>query len=309
MARLRRLRLSYWQYESLWAYLFLSPWIIGFVVFTAGAMVASLYLSFTDWDALTPARWVGLANYERLFLHDPLILQSLKVTAIYALVSVPLNLGFGLLLAILLNQRVPGMRLFRTVYYLPAVIGGVAIAVTWRWMYHGEFGVINLLLKQIGIKGPEWLFSRQWVIPSFVIVSLWQVGSSMVINLAALQGIPTELYEAADIDGCTARGKFRFITLPGMSAVLFFNLVMGIITSFRIFTQAYVLTGGGPGNASLFYVLYLFRNAFRLFKMGYASAMAWVLFVIILILTALVFKSSPYWVFYESELAKGEKAR
>ena len=225
------------------------------------------------------------------------------------MISVPLNLAIGLLLAILLNQRVPGMRLLRTVYYLPAVIGGVAIAVTWRWMFQGEFGVINLLLREIGIKGPDWLFSRQWVIPSFVIVSLWQVGASMVINLAALQGIPSELYEAAGIDGCSATGKFRYITLPGMSAVLFFNLVIGIISSFRIFTQAYVLTGGGPGNASLFYNLYLFKNAFRFFKMGYASAMAWVLLLIILILTAVVFKSSPYWVFYETELRKGEKAK
>ena len=309
MAHLRQIRLTYWQRESLWAYLFLSPWIIGFVVFTAGAMIASLYLSFTDWDALTPARWVGLANYQKLFFHDPLIWQSLKVTAVYALISVPLNLAIGLLLAILLNQRVPGMRLLRTVYYLPAVIGGVAIAVTWRWMFQGEFGVINLLLREIGIKGPDWLFSRQWVIPSFVIVSLWQVGASMVINLAALQGIPSELYEAAGIDGCSATGKFRYITLPGMSAVLFFNLVIGIISSFRIFTQAYVLTGGGPGNASLFYNLYLFKNAFRFFKMGYASAMAWVLLLIILILTAVVFKSSPYWVFYETELRKGEQTK
>lgn len=309
MAHLRQIRLTYWQRESLWAYLFLSPWIIGFVVFTAGAMIASLYLSFTDWDALTPATWVGLANYQKLFFHDPLIWQSLKVTAVYALISVPLNLAIGLLLAILLNQRVPGMRLLRTVYYLPAVIGGVAIAVTWRWMFQGEFGVINLLLREIGIKGPDWLFSRQWVIPSFLIVSLWQVGASMVINLAALQGIPSELYEAAGIDGCTAAGKFRYITLPGMSAVLFFNLVIGIISSFRIFTQAYVLTGGGPGNASLFYNLYLFKNAFRFFKMGYASAMAWVLLLIILILTAAVFKSSPYWVFYETELRKGEKTK
>jgi multiple sugar transport system permease protein len=298
VARLRRPRLA--RREALSGFLFISPWIVGFLTLQFGPMIASLVLSFTEYQVVTGPRLTGFANYVSMFTADPSFIDALKVTFTYGLVAVPAGLVLGLLIAILLNQDVPGLMLWRTVYYLPSVVSGVAVAMLWVWIFHPEFGLINLALRLVvGIQGPAWLAHPDWALRALIIMSLWGVGSSMIVNLAGLQGIPTELYEAASIDGATWWHKFWKVTLPMLSPVLFFNLVMGVIGSFQYFTNAYVMTGGGPGRATLFYNLYLYRNAFHYYKMGYASALAWVLFVIILSFTLLIFKSSPLWVYYE----------
>jgi multiple sugar transport system permease protein len=239
-------------------------------------------------------------------LRDPFFWQSLRVTVTYTVLAVPLGLVAGLAVAMLLNQKIKGLSIYRTIYYLPSLVGGVAVSLLWMWIFNPQFGVLNWLLSLVGIKGPQWIFSQHWVIPSFVLMSLWGIGGGMIIYLAGLQGIPTDLYDAAAIDGAGSVRTFRSVTLPMLTPVLFFNLVIGIIGSFQIFTQAFVMTSGGPNNASLFYVLYLYQNAFQYFYMGYASALAWVLFLIVVVLTALVFRSSPMWVFYEGEL-RGRK--
>ncbi|NPV81112.1 MAG: sugar ABC transporter permease [Firmicutes bacterium] len=285
--------------EEKYMYLFISPWLIGFILFVGGPIVASLFFSFCNYDVVRPPIWTGLRNYLQL-VADPLFWQSLKVTALYSIVSVPLNLMVSLAIAILLNQNVQGLTVFRTIFYMPSVISGVAVSLLWMWIFNPEFGIFNSLLWQVfHIQGPGWIMSEKWVLPAFIIMGLWGIGGGIVIYLAGLQGIPTELYEAAEIDGANPWYRFWRITLPMMSPVIFFNLIMGIISSFQIFTQAYVMTGGGPHYASLFYVLYVYRNAFSYFNMGYASALSWILFLIILGLTLIVFKSSPLWVHYE----------
>lgn len=286
--------------EERYFYLCISPWIAGFLIFTAGPIVASLFFSFCNYDVVTPPDWIGIQNYKRL-LSDPLFWQSLKVTSYFSLASVPLGIILSLIIAILLNQNIKGLTWFRTIYYMPSVISGVAVALLWMWIFNPEFGVLNFLLwKLFHIQGPAWLMSEEWVIPALIIMSLWGIGGDIVIYLAGLQGIPTELYEAAEIDGANSFNKFLNITIPMMSPVLLFTLIMGIINSFQVFTQAYVMTRGGPHYASLFYVLYIYQNAFQFFSMGYASALSWILFLIILALTFLIFKSSPLWVYYES---------
>lgn len=286
--------------EERYFYLCISPWIAGFLIFTAGPIVASLFFSFCNYDVVTPPNWIGIQNYKRL-ISDPLFWQSLKVTSYFSLASVPLGIILSLIIAILLNQNIKGLTWFRTIYYMPSVISGVAVALLWMWIFNPEFGVLNFLLwKLFHIQGPAWLMSEEWVIPALIIMSLWGIGGDIVIYLAGLQGIPTELYEAAEIDGANSFNKFLNITIPMMSPVLLFTLIMGIINSFQVFTQAYVMTRGGPHYASLFYVLYIYQNAFQFFSMGYASALSWILFLIILALTFLIFKSSPLWVYYES---------
>ncbi|MCL4545957.1 MAG: sugar ABC transporter permease [Chloroflexi bacterium] len=304
VAARRRRGLREHQREAVAGYLFILPAVLGILLFTAGPMLASLYLSFTKYD-LVHVKWVGLFNYQ-FMASDPLFWRSLRVTVTYTIFAVPLGLVAGLTVAMLLNQKIKALSLYRTIFYLPALIGGVAISLLWMWIFNPQFGALNWLLSLIGIKGPQWIFSPTWVIPSFVLMSLWGVGGGMIIYLAGLQGIPTDLYDAASIDGAGAVRSFRSVTLPMLTPVLFFNLVIGIIGSFQIFTQAYVMTAGGPENASLFYVLYLYQNAFQYFYMGYASALAWVLFLIVIVLTAIVFRSSPMWVFYEGEL-RGKK--
>ena len=287
--------------EERYFYLFISPWLIGFVVFTAGPIIASLFYSLNHYDVVTPPRWHGLGNYVRLF-SEQLFWQSLKVTALYAMGSVTLGILTSLFIALLLNRNIRGVAVFRTIFYLPSVISGVAVSLLWMWILNTDFGIVNYLLWELfGIKGPSWIMSRVWVIPSMILISLWGIGGSIIIYLARLQGIPTELYEAAEIDGAGYWRRLRYITLPMMTPVIFFNLLTGIIFSFQVFTQAYVITGGGPDNASLVYVLHLYRNAFKYFRMGYASALAWVLFVILLVLSALVFQTSSRWVYYEAD--------
>lgn len=293
--------------ENFWGWLLVMPWVIGFLGFTLGPMIASAYLSFTDWDILTPPKWVGLRNFSFLFTRDDIALHSFRITIIYAIISVPLRLILGLAIALLMNQKVRGIFLFRTIYYLPAVLSGVAVALLWRWVFNSEFGLVNTLLWRLfGITGPAWLVDQDWVMPAFIVMSLWDVGSPMLIYLAGLQGIPTDLYEAAEVDGASAGQRFWAITLPLMSPVLFFNLVIGIIAALQVFTQAFIITEGGPNNATMFTILYMYLNAFRFFKMGYASAIAWLLFLLILVLTLVVFRSSALWVHYEGEV-KGKK--
>jgi len=285
--------------EAIMGYVFAAPWILGFVLFIAGPMLASIMLSFTNWDLLSPIKFVGFSNYSKLLFNDPLLYQSLKVTSIYAFVSVPLQVVLGLVLAILLNQKIKALSFFRSIYYLPSVIGGISVAIMWRWILGTQFGMVNTLLSYAGIEGPAWLGDPQWVLVSFIIMSLWGTGGAMLIYLGGLQGIPSELYEAADVDGAGPIPKFLRITVPMMTPVIFFNMIIGIIHALQEFVAPFVMTGGGPHNSSLFLVLYLYRNAFQLFQMGYASAIAWVLFIYIMILTALVVRSSAVWVYYE----------
>lgn len=285
-------------------YLFISPWLIGFLVFSLGPIIASLFFSFTIYDVVNPSRWHGLENYKGLFA-DRLFWQSLKVTTIYSVGSVTLGIVASLAIALLLNRDIKGLAWFRTIFYLPSVISGVAVALLWMWIFNPDFGILNSFLWMIfRIRGPAWIYSEQWVLPSLILMSLWGIGGGIIIYLASLQGIPTELYEAAELDGAGAWRKIRNITLPMMSPVIFFQLIMGIIGSFQVFTQAYVMTDGGPHYGSLFYVFYLYQNAFEFFRMGYASALAWVLFLILLALTLLMFRLASLWVYYEGAIQR-----
>lgn len=291
--------------EELEGWLFASPWIIGFMIFTAGPMLASIVLSFYEYDFLTAPRWVGLQNFSKAFTRDPLFWQSLKVTTAYSFVSIPLMLACGFLIALLMNQKVKGIYLFRTIYYIPTVLPSVAVAFLWTWILNPQFGLLNYFLRAVfGIKGPGWLASETWALPALIIMSLWGVGGPMVIYLAGLQSIPEHLYEAAELDGADVFSKFRHITVPLMSPIIFFNLIMGIIGSFQVFTNAYIMTQGGPYYATYFYMLYLYDTAFRYFRMGYGSALAWVLFVVIFALTLSQFILSRRWVYYTGSVQR-----
>jgi multiple sugar transport system permease protein len=292
-------RLSLTKKEAIFGYIFILPWILGFLILRLGPMMASLFLSFTEYTIISPPQFIGLANFIKMFSDDPSFWDALRVTLSYAIFAVPIGMLISLAIALLLNQKVPGVTIWRTIYYLPSVVSGVAVAMLWVWLFHSQFGLINMALGAIGIQGPAWLRDPDWALPALVIMSFWSIGGGMVINLAGLQGIPTELYEAASIDGANALQRFWAVTIPMLSPVLFFNLVMGVIETFQYFTNAFVMTGGGPGRATLFYNLYLYQNAFHYYKMGYASGLAWVMFLIILVMTVFIFKSSPYWVYYE----------
>ena len=290
----------------MWFYLFISPWLVGFIVFTAGPIIASLILSFTRADPVDwPPQWIGLDNYTRM-LNDPLFWKSLGVTTYYTLLSVPLSVIFAVILALLLNQQIPFLSFWRTAYYLPSVTAGVAVALMWSWVFEPTFGLLNGTLYSLtGIVGPKWLLDPYLVIPTFVIMDLWRFGGPMLIYLAAIQGVPTTLYESAELDGANVIQKMWYITIPAITPVIFFNFIMGIIGSFQVFTNAYVITEGGPSYASYFYVFAIYRNAFELVgNMGYASALSWVLFVVLLFFTLLAFKSSKFWVHYEAPSPK-----
>jgi multiple sugar transport system permease protein len=293
--------------ELLEGYTFIAPWLLGFILLTAGPMVASLYISGTAWTMLSSPRWIGGENYIRLLTDDPLFAESLWNTLSYVALSVPLSLACSLCLALLLHQKLRGIGIFRTIFFLPSITNMVAVSVLWLWIFNPEYGLLNILLQKVGIPGPLWLQSPAWAKPALVVMSLWGTGGTMIIFLAALQGIPRELSEAASLDGAGVWQRFVHITLPMISPALFFNLIVGIIGSFQVFTQAYVMTGtaqpgseGGPANATLFVVLYLYKKAFQEFKMGYASALAWVLFAIILVFTLIQWRMSKRWVYYEA---------
>ena len=287
------------QREALYGWLFALPAIIGLVVFDVGPMVASMLISFTEWNGVTPPQWVGLANYEEILFRDELFMLSMRITTIFAFVSIPLNLVTGFLLALLLNQKIRGQSLMRTLYYLPSIVPLVAVAALWRWIFLKRFGLLDIGLAMMGIQAPDWLGDPNWVLPAFIVMGLWGVGGGMLINLAGLQAIPTDLYDAASIDGANALQRLLNVTIPMMTPLILFNLVMGIIGGLQVFVVAFVMTGGGPSNASLFYMLHLYRNAFEYFRLGYGSSLALVLFLYIIVLSALVFRSSTAWVYYE----------
>lgn len=289
-----------WTRDALHGYVFMAPAILGLLLFTLGPVLASLWLSFTEYNILTPPQWIGLENYARMF-RERLFWQALKVSTIYSVVSVPLGLVLSLGLAVLLNHGMRGILFFRSVYYMPTVISGVGVAMLWRWLFNAEFGVINVLLGKVGIQGPAWLLDENWALPALIITSVWGLGGTTLIFLAGLQGIPQELYEAAEIDGAGRWSQFRNITLPLISNVTFFNLVLGIIGALQVFTDAFVITRGGPNHATLFLSVYLYQHAFQYLNMGYAAAIAWFIFIVVMLLTLLVFKSSPLWVYYENE--------
>ncbi|MCA1954939.1 MAG: sugar ABC transporter permease [Anaerolinea sp.] len=289
--------------ETLWFYLLVSPWLVGFIGLTLGPMLYSFYLGFTDWDLFNAPRWVGLDNFVRLFTQDRIFGKALLNTFYYAGLSIPLGLTASLAVAWLLNKPLAGMRIFRTLYYIPALVPAVATSLIFQRLLAPNSG-LNQLLALVGIQGPAWLLDPLWVKPALVLMSLWGVGGGTVLLLAGMQGVPVEFYEAAAMDGANQTQMFFKITLPMLSPVLFFNLITGLIGAMQTFTQVYIMTGGGPNNASLMIVPYLFDNAFRFYHMGYASAIAWVLFVLILLLTLLVFRSSSAWVYYESEVKR-----
>ncbi len=288
--------------ENLAGYLFASPFLLGFLLFWALPLAAVVYLSLTDYDLLTQPAFVGFANYERMLSADPLFWKSLRVTTLYSLGSVILQVGFGLGLALLLNQKVRGLAFYRTLFYLPTVVSGVAVAYMWLWVFNPVAGIANQLLGLVGLEGRNWFFDLDWVLPTFIVMSLWNIGGSMVLYLAGLQGVPTALYEASELDGAGPLRKLKDVTLPMISPVIFFTFIIGIINSFQIFTNALVITEGGPANSTLFLVLYLYRNAFENLRMGYASALALALFAVVLVLTAISFRLSKRLVYYESEL-------
>jgi len=281
--------------------MFVSPWIIGFLVFTLFPIGASLYYSFCDYDILTEPLWIGTLNYQELFT-DELFWKTLYNTLYFAAVSIPLGLVFSLLVAVLLNQAVKYKSLFRLLYYLPSLVPMVAGAMIWLWVYNGKYGLLNYGLSLIGIDGPLWLTDATWTKPALIFMGLWGIGNTMVIYLAALQDVPIQLYESAEIDGAGFWVKLRHITIPLISPVIYFNMVMGIIGSLQVFAVPYIMMrDGGPDKSALFYAVYLFENAFRYNRMGYACAMAWILFILIVVLTWFATKATRKHIHYGAE--------
>lgn len=297
----RRLsRLTLRQREEIDFYLCILLWLIGFVLFTGGPVLYSFLMSLTNWTGLTTREWVGLQNYIQLFTVDPLFWTVLKNTFVYGFYSVLLGTLLALAAALLMNQKVPGISIFRTIYYLPSVTSGIAIAIMWAWMFNPRSGLVNYLLSLAGIEGPGWFSSPQWAMPGLILVSLWGIGPNMVVLLAGLQGIPAHLYEAARIDGANQWQEFRHITVPMLSPVLFYVMVISMIGSFQIFENVFIMTNGGPGTATRVFVFDLYQNAFVNLRMGYASAQAWILCVVIMFLTWLMFRVSKRMVYYEA---------
>lgn len=288
--------------ESLWFYIMISPWIVGFLSFTLGPMIYSIYLSLSKWDLFQPPQYIGLKNYIKLFTMDDIFWKALYNTFYYAIISVPLHLIIATGIAYMLNKKMKGMRIYRTAFYLPSLVPVVASSMLFAWIFAPDTGILNQFLAFFGIDGPAWLLDAAWVKFSLVIMSLWGVGGGIVLLLAGMRGVPDELYEASEIDGAGKRQQFFRITLPMLTPVLLFNLIMGIIGGLQTFAQVYIMTSGGPNNASLMVVPYLYDHAFNFYNMGYGSAVAWALFAIIMILTLLVFRSSSMWVYYESEV-------
>ena len=281
-------------------YLALSPWMIGFVIFYAFPILATFYFSLTQWTLVDQPVWIGLDNYIRMFTRDPLFVSSLKATTLFVALSLPLKLVLGLVLALLLNLKLPGMDFFRTVFFIPAVISGVAVSLMWIWFLQPDTGVVNTLLSYVGVQGPYWFWDRDWALPSVAIMSIWKVGGAAIIYLAGLQNIPAHLYEAAEIDGAGKWRRFWRITLPLLTPTLFFQLIIELIDAFKIFTEAFVITKGGPLKATYFFLYYFYEEAFRNFNMGYASALALFLLVVIMSCTVFVYRTSDRWVYYEN---------
>jgi len=291
---------------SLVPWLFISPWILGFVFFTLGPLVFSLTMSFYDWPVVGERTFIGLKNYRVMLTQDPQFWKSLGITAKFALVFVPLNILLSFLLAVLLNVKVRGTAIFRTAFYLPSVISGVALVMIWSWIYSKDYGLLNYALAHLGVEGPNWLGDPRWSGMAIVIASLWGLGGTMLILLAGLQSIPKELYEAARVSGVPAWAQTLYITLPMLSPMLLFTFITSLISAFQQLTIALLLTKGGPLKSTYFFAMYIYDNAFRFHDMGYAAAMSWVMFLIILTLSLTVLKSSSAWVHYEGEV-KGKE--
>lgn len=295
------------RHETVTFYICIAPFILGILIFDFLPLLASFILSFTKWDVLTPPVFIGLQNYITALTQDPKIPISLRVTFTYSLVAIPLRLAVALFLAILLNEATKGVGFFRTAFYMPCIVSAVAAAVLWMWLLNPQFGPIDGLLRVFGIQGPQWFTDPKFALWGLVMMSPWGAGGEMLIFLAGLKGIDKQLYEAAELDGAGRIAKFFRVTIPMISPTIFFNLVMSIIGGLQSFDTAYVIstaragTLGGPANSTLFYMVYLYNRAFAGFQMGYASALGWILFVIIMVITLLVLRSSALWVFYEAE--------
>ncbi|MDQ0427927.1 multiple sugar transport system permease protein [Planomicrobium stackebrandtii] len=297
-------RLTMRRKESIYGYIFVMPWIIGFLAFTAGPLVFSFMASFTNYNITSQMDFVGVDNYQGLFTEDSLFWTSLWNTLYFVAFSVPLTTIGAILLSALLNQDIPGIRFFRTLYYLPAVLSGVGVYLLWMQLLDPGTGMVNLILSWFNIDGPSWLFDPDWTKPSLILMKMWSVGGSMLLYLASMQGVSKSLYEAAEIDGANTWKQFRHITIPMITPVIFFDVVTSLIGGFQIFQEAYVMSSngeGGPANSLLFYNLYMWRQAFENFNMGYAMAMSWILFVIVFVLTLINLKLAPRWVHYEGE--------
>lgn len=279
--------------------LFVAPWILGFLAFTLYPFVTTFYYSFTKFSGVGSPKFEGVANYRTMF-SDSVFWYSLYNTFYYTIIEVPLSTVVAIGLAMLLNMKVRGLAVYRTVFYLPTVVPIVASSMLWLWLFNPSFGIVNEILSAVHITGPGWMFSIAWSKPTFIIMGVWGIGAPMVIYLAALQGVPQHLYEAASLEGAGSWARTRHVTLPMISPAILFNVVLALVASLQYFTQAYVMTHGGPDNATMFYSLYLYYEAFRYLNLGYASAMAWLLFVFVLIITLLLFKSSSRWVYYAS---------
>lgn len=288
------------KFHVIWAFVMISPWLLRFIFITVGPMLMSLYYSFTNYPILSAPRWIGLRNYSKMFRDDPLFWKSLWNTLFYTGFSIPLTITAAFALALLLNQKIKGVGVYRTLIYVPVMIPVIANATLWKWIFNSEVGLSALVFNIFGLESPMWFRDPAFAKPGLILMSLWFLGQPMAIFLAGLQGIPTQLYEAASIDGARPVRTFFSITLPIMTPVLLFNVVIGVINSFQVFVPAFVITGGGPLNSTTFYMLHLYEQGFSFFKMGYASALSWVLFVIILVMTLLIFRSSKSWVFYRT---------
>ena len=289
--------------EAISGYLFISPWLIGFIVFFVGPIIASFILSFMRWNIVGAPTWVGLDNYQAIFTSDARFAKAVQVTITYAVFYLPLEVICGIGLAVLMNQKLRGIGIFRTLFYMPYVVPQVAAALVWVWMLNARYGVVNTIMGWFGIQGPNWLGNPAYILPSLIIIALWGVGGSSIIYLAGLQNISQTLYEAATVDGANRIQRFFRITLPMLSPTIFFQVVLGLIGVFQTFTPAFIAAGanGGPLQSGLFYMLYIYNRGFVTLRMGYASALAWILTVFILIVTILVLRSSRYWVYYESD--------
>lgn len=292
--------------EGLQGYLFIAPWLIGLVFFTLGPLLFSLFGSFTNYDVTSQMDFIGFDNYRRMFTNDRLFWISLGNTLYYVAISVPLTIIGAIVIALLMNQKIPGIRFFRTIYYLPSILSGVGVYFLWMQLLSPQTGLINIVLSWFGIAGPAWLFDPDWTKPALIFMNMWRVGGSMLLYLASLQGISPDLYEAAELDGAGIGKKFLHITLPMISPIIFFDLVTSLIGSFQVFQEAYVMSAngeGGPANSLLFFNLHMWNKAFVQFDMGYAMAMSWILFIIVFILTMVNLFFAPKWVHYQG----GEK--
>ena len=288
--------------EAAWGYLLIAPWAVGFLLFSAGPMIGSLLLSFTDFDLLSPPRWIGVDNYLAIVTGDPLFPQAVRVTLVYTLLTVPVALVLSLGLGIILNERVRGRPILRSIFFAPTIIPLVAAIFLWTWLLNPHYGLVNYLLGLVGIPGPSWLGQTATALPVLVAITLWATvgGTTMITFLAALQGVPKHLHDAASVDGAGPISRFRHVTLPMITPTIFFNALILIIGSFQMFTLAYVATGGGPNHSTYPLMLHIYNKGFRFLEMGYASALAWILMLFLLVFTYLQFRYQSRWVYYES---------